>query len=1253
MKLNKLISSVLVFVMIITSYAALLPITASAASSVTININTDDENAVIASKVLEKCKEYLNYDYDTAYEMLQAELKLGYLDSLTRGNNTIYLNRYTGLMYYVNNVTGQILTSNFIDNDELNAETAEADLNHAGQVSVDAFNITGNGSYSYDSLTWIMQGSLATVYQSGDDSIAIEYILGNASDAFVVPDVMTYDRFNEIIAFPAFEKLQKLMSEYCGDFNQEIADVKARNSKNKNTDLFSMEWKINSTNYNILEDNIYIKDEYYFETYVTYALSNYKSYARAYFGDGYAQNPQYKEIETLVNHLVSVFNKYSNKRYDDNAREKHVQLAPVLKDGTVVMFLSEITNTDNDALLSTYRSLEKAIRYLCPDYTREDLEEHEAECQYSDTGLNVPAFKVSLVYSIDEDGNLIVDVPTNAISYDQELYSISNITVLRYFGAGDMTDEGYAFFPDGSGTVIKFDDFYFGKNSPAINIESKIFGADFCYSEITGAHREQITMPVFGMVSEVNANQVPNSLSNGLDRVTNGFFAIIEEGASLTNIAVKSGGSQHKYMGIYAKFNPIPSDSYDLSESISVSGLTSYTVVAPASYDGKLRIKYMMLVDEEIYLAASLLPEFKGYTADYVSMAKCYRDYLSAKGVLDALEKQDDNAPLYIEVLGSMKVSKKFLSFPITVSEALTEFSDVETMYSELSNAKQTLIKKAEALEAEANELREEDANKYSIEIGKKIAKANEYRKLAEECSNATNVNFKLTGFANGGLHYTYPTKVKWEKSLGGKKGIKQLLSTSNSVNESGEGHFGVYPEFDFMYINNTSLFDGVSPKKSAALMVDNRYASKQSYNSINQAFETLFALAVSSDSLQSLYQKFLKQYSKYDFKGISVSTLGSDLNSNFDSDNPIVREDSISGITSLLSTMSESYSIMADKGNAYTLKYVDHILNASIDSSHFNSSSHSIPFFGMVLHGSVSYAGTPINFSGSPDYEILRSIESGASLYYILCAQNYNYLKEDPLLSQYYGVYYENWFEKIVEQYSRVNAAIGDLQNYYLVDHSILYSERVLKDSEQDANNKNLIDEFFAELEEIISDAIDAKIVEMRNNGQIGKGLKFVATSIDITALIGQASERLNVSAEQLEKYGFSERLNIFIEGYETRYADKPEKDEAEVYLSEIIDKLDYKSKYKYVTDSVATDKDYVYTDYTCANGNVVMVTYMDSATNEAVTFVLNYNQFAVKIKADETIHSNFGEYVDKDGYITLEGYDYVRIDERSATNE
>ena len=46
--------------------------------------------------------------------MLVYELEKGYLDSVDSKDKmySIYVNRYTGVMYYVNNLTGQILMSN-------------------------------------------------------------------------------------------------------------------------------------------------------------------------------------------------------------------------------------------------------------------------------------------------------------------------------------------------------------------------------------------------------------------------------------------------------------------------------------------------------------------------------------------------------------------------------------------------------------------------------------------------------------------------------------------------------------------------------------------------------------------------------------------------------------------------------------------------------------------------------------------------------------------------------------------------------------------------------------------------------------------------------------------------------------------------------------------------------------------------------------------------------------------------------------
>ena len=163
-----------------------------------------------------------------------------------------------------------------------------------------------------------------------------------------------------------------------------------------------------------------------------------------------------------------------------------------------------------------------------------------------------------------------------------------------------------------------------------------------------------------------------------------------------------------------------------------------------------------------------------------------------------------------------------------------------------------------------------------------------------------------------------------------------------------------------------------------------------------------------------------------------------------------------------------------------------------------------------------------------------------------------------------------------------------------------------------------------------------------MREQGLIGAGLCFTVSEEEFASLMENAADRTNLSTEDLcAKYSFDKLLSDLIDSYTAQY-----KQGSETVSISSVD-LNYKSRYKYVTDSMATDKDYVATDYTCDNGNVVMVTYerVVDGKKDTVVFLLNYNLFSVKIRIDESIHESFASYCDEDGYITLESFGYVKI--------
>jgi hypothetical protein len=1213
MKLKRIISTALMVVMIFTTLVAVLPVGASAAYSpsgagVNAAIPEGTESASLNSAELTKyLNEYLKYKFETAEEMLAYECERGYLYCSKFGDHyTLYINKYTGFVYYVNNYTGQILTSNPVDPG--NASDIGTASEIMSQLSLSFIEVTNSTSRPTTMISHTEAAARAQITVTAiSGGLRVNYTLGDTTARFLLPGRVIAADFEECILIPMLEKYEQLLVEYCSE-----------KYPDENFSFFENEDYIPYQNdcINSASGKKSKGIKYYFEETKNIYKKAFKS-----------SSDEYKQLDDLQSAVIQILTNYAlnnpaeyigNDRYKAKLEEMYDKY-PITKEGKAIYVYSGYN------LNETKKPLSDIIKKYCPDYTFAMMYNQEEVCGYVDESLQKPVFRCALEYTFNKDGSLSVRLPASAITFDETVYTLKDITPLQYFGAGDMSKAGYIFYPDGSGTIIEFSDFYDDVNNKKINLSytSTIYGKDYCYSKITGAHKEQITMPVYGIVNEIKSNSITKALF-GKETVTNGFFAIIEEGSSLANLSFDSAGVSHRYADVFASYTPYPSDEFDLSETISVGSASTYTMVSESKYTGSYVTRFVMLADEDVGAARYGKDAF--YESSYVGMAAYYRNYLKENGVLEALEIVNDNLPLYIEVLGAMDITAKFLSFPITKTIPLTTFGNVSTMYEELSKCEEYVVKKIAEFKA-LLEKEEDDAQKYHYEQQIKT-----YEALVGNVQNIKNINFKLTGFANGGMASTYPVKVKWERACGGKSGFKKLIKNAATISTAADQNFAVYPEFDFMYINNTSMFDGISNKGNVSRMVDNRYASKQVYNSVLQDFESFFTLVINPDALDNLYSKFLKKYSKYKISNLSVSTLGSDLNSNFDEDDPINRDQAMSMVQSVMDKMVNvnGYDLMVDVGNIYAVEYATHILNATIDSSHLRYSSYTIPFTGLVLHSYVNYTGTPLNYSGSPDYDILRAIESGASLYYIVCYQNTSHMKDDKNLSQYYGVDYHNWYDDILSTYDELNSAIGDLQSYEIVDHDVLIAEREIEEKETQANYVLLKKEILEILDAQLLAAVDAKLQELKESGaSYDVRVKLDVTDENRATLMAQFAEILNLTVADIEGSDFAASVDAVISKYEAKY---PGAATAENTVVLNFSSIDYTSKYSYITDSFAQDKNYVYTDYTIDNGNITMVTYKNG--DSVVRFILNYNNYTVTVRLD-------AEHV-----YELNRHSYVRID-------
>ncbi len=629
--------------------------------------------------------------------------------------------------------------------------------------------------------------------------------------------------------------------------------------------------------------------------------------------------------------------------------------------------------------------LERYIRAYT-DYTFEQKDIDHAETEYTSKDKVPPLFKLALEYTIDTMG-LSVRCNAGNIRFDSSNYKLSNVTILPYAGAGNVNNSGYIFTPDGSGSLIKFEDIK-GTN---FTTKSSLYGPDYAFHTISGKNKEVMRLPVFGAVEIVKDQYSTEEMVQKVDEDGNvtvvkekvmhdlkiGYLAVIESGDSLADITVNSGGTTHMFASVYTSFNPRPKDSYALNGGLSVSESDAmWTVESKRKYTGDYRIRYFIMTDE----------------IDYSEMADLYREYLIEKGYISKLESDNENIPLYIEALGAVDSVTKILGIPVDTQIALSSFNDVKNKL--LENLKK---------------------------------------------DNVNNIKLKLTGWANGGLIPSVPNGVKIEEVLGGEEGFKSLLEYAKNNNVT------IYPDFDFAYSYKDEYFDGFSSSHDLAQTIDERSAFKKAYDPTTQSYQYVGLGIISPNVMARFYGNTYKEYQKYNVGAISVGSLGDALASDFNTEDTLHREDSKTLIKKLLTQIkSDNGKVMVSGGNAYVLPYVSDILEIPLDDSRYKYSAATIPFMGMVLHGYKEYSGAAINLAGDYQYTLLKSIESGASPYFVIAIDNTAELKQKEdkkYLSKYYSVRYNIWYSDIVNTYKTLNDTLKDLKYTAIVKHEFIDS--------------------------------------------------------------------------------------------------------------------------------------------------------------------------------------------------------------------
>lgn len=271
------------------------------------------------------------------------------------------------------------------------------------------------------------------------------------------------------------------------------------------------------------------------------------------------------------------------------------------------------------------------------------VQENTYTYTYQDNGVMVNwmfgnvGFEIPCYFGIDSD-RFVARVLTDQIKQHGSM-QISKVSLLPYFGAGSLEDEGYMVVPDGSGALINYNN----QKQAYLSYSQTVYGRDLALNLQNSILATQYaTMPIFG-----------------IRRNSDSLLAVITEGEYQAEVRAEVARKLTSNNTVYSSAIFIQSENNTLlansSNEETVIMLSSQQMPSPY-----YEVSYFFLEKE----------------AGYSEMAARYQQYLvEEKGMQLAVATQKD---MNLTFLGGVEVRKTFLGIPYRTVEPLTTFRQLQ-----------------------------------------------------------------------------------------------------------------------------------------------------------------------------------------------------------------------------------------------------------------------------------------------------------------------------------------------------------------------------------------------------------------------------------------------------------------------------------------------------------------------------------------------------------------------------------------------
>ena len=292
----------------------------------------------------------------------------------------------------------------------------------------------------------------------------------------------------------------------------------------------------------------------------------------------------------------------------------------------------------------------------------------EADYELDNDGINVPEsnpveFCLKIRYELTENG-LQVTIPEKDIYYNKE-FPLENLTVLPYLIDYDNSAEGYFLLPDGSGSIMNFNN---GKERIRDkSVYFQMYGVDS--SRVVDekmAYYNDAIFPVFGACVKGIDNS-KSKTATFAEKDYNGLFGIIQSGESFAGIeAINYDKEASKHNNLKLEFR--------INERVRMD---SFTASGDTDSDSKYCKYQFQRYLGDIKFNLNVLT---GSDATYSGMANYYSNYLFGDNANTTAKDYYST----VEAIGVINTVEKFFGIDYNSKETLTDVAQVSKIASEL-----------------------------------------------------------------------------------------------------------------------------------------------------------------------------------------------------------------------------------------------------------------------------------------------------------------------------------------------------------------------------------------------------------------------------------------------------------------------------------------------------------------------------------------------------------------------------------------